>query len=128
MDQGSNPTAPPESRVLIIMTGGTICMKPSDDGLVPSRGFMKAGMAPRPSFNDGSKPGDITVVLDDATESRCPSLRTPMSRYRKHVRFAVLEFEELLDSSSINGASWRVHRLHAMMQLPNRVSLRISLS
>jgi L-asparaginase/Glu-tRNA(Gln) amidotransferase subunit D len=25
----------PESRVLIIITGGTICMKPSKDGLVP---------------------------------------------------------------------------------------------
>ena len=93
------------------MTGGTICMKQSDDGLVPSRGFMEAGMAPRPSFNDGSRPCDLTVVLDDGTETLCRSLRTPISRYRKHVRYAVLEFEELLDSSSINGASSRTHRL-----------------
>jgi lysophospholipase len=44
----------PESRVLIIMTGGTICMQPSQDGLVPMTGFLENAMAPRPSFNDGS--------------------------------------------------------------------------
>jgi len=51
----------PETRVLIIMTGGTICMRPSADGLVPARGFLEEGMAPRPSFNDGSKPGELQV-------------------------------------------------------------------
>ena len=50
-------TAYPEARVLIIMTGGTICMKSSPEGLVPARGFLQEGMAPRPSFNDGSGPG-----------------------------------------------------------------------
>jgi hypothetical protein len=49
----------PESRVLIIMTGGTICMKISPEGLVPARGFLEQGMAPRPSFNDGSAPGEF---------------------------------------------------------------------
>lgn len=48
----------PEGRVLIIMTGGTICMKTSPEGLVPARGFLEAGMSPRPSFNDGSKQGE----------------------------------------------------------------------
>lgn len=47
----------PEARVLVIMTGGTICMRSSPDGLVPARGFLREGMAPRPSFNDGSMPG-----------------------------------------------------------------------
>jgi len=47
----------PESRVLIIMTGGTICMRSSPEGLVPARGFLKEGMRPRPSFNDGSDLG-----------------------------------------------------------------------
>ena len=46
----------PESRVLIIMTGGTICMQPSIDGLVPMTGFLENAMAPRPSFNDASSP------------------------------------------------------------------------
>lgn len=54
----------PEGRVLIIMTGGTICMKPSPEGagLVPVRGFLNQGMAPRPSFNDGSMPGEISFI------------------------------------------------------------------
>lgn len=46
----------PESRVLIIMTGGTICMQPSADGMVPMTGFLEHAMAPRPSFNDNSTP------------------------------------------------------------------------
>lgn len=49
----------PESRVLIIMTGGTICMKESEQGLVPARGFLDEAMRPRPSFNDGSVCGRL---------------------------------------------------------------------
>lgn len=47
----------PESRVLLIITGGTICMQPSTGGLVPVDGFLKNAMAPRPSFNDMSESG-----------------------------------------------------------------------
>lgn len=50
----------PETRVLIVMTGGTICMRSSPGGLIPARGFLKEGMAPRPSFNDGTNPGEKT--------------------------------------------------------------------
>src|SRR5450432_3154049 len=49
----------PESRILIVMTGGTICMRPSPEGLVPARGFLQEAMAPRPSFNDGSDGGEL---------------------------------------------------------------------
>ncbi|KAL8820424.1 MAG: hypothetical protein Q9223_001341 [Gallowayella weberi] len=95
-----------ESRVLIVMTGGTICMKKSPDGFVPARGFLEFGMAPRPSFNDGSEQRDINVSLSDGTEMARRSLRTPMSTYQKHVRYAALEFDTLLDSSSIDAAGW----------------------
>lgn len=44
----------PESRVLIIGTGGTICMQEGPDGLAPSDGFLDSAMAPRPTFNDFS--------------------------------------------------------------------------
>jgi hypothetical protein len=33
-------------------------MRDSPEGLVPARGFLAAGMAPRPSFNDGSNQGE----------------------------------------------------------------------
>lgn len=78
----------------------------SDDGLVPARGFLASGMAPRPSFNDGSNPRDINVSNDDGTAISHRSLRTPISRYKKHVRYTVYEFQELLDSSSINSNGW----------------------
>ena len=47
-----------ESRVLIIMTGGTICMKDSPQGLIPVTGFMEEAMATRQSFNDGQPYGE----------------------------------------------------------------------
>ena len=34
-------------------------MRISPEGLVPARGFLEQGMAPRPSFNDGSVPGEF---------------------------------------------------------------------
>ncbi|KAL9031927.1 MAG: hypothetical protein Q9196_000061 [Gyalolechia fulgens] len=95
-----------ESRVLTIMTGGTICMKKSPEGFVPARGFLESGMAPRPSFNDGSESRDIDVVIGDGSTKLHRSLRTPMSTYEKHIRYAVLEFETLLDSSSIDAEGW----------------------
>jgi L-asparaginase/Glu-tRNA(Gln) amidotransferase subunit D len=48
-----------ESRVLVIMTGGTICMRDSPHGLVPATGFMSEAMAVRQSFNDASPSGKI---------------------------------------------------------------------
>lgn len=98
--------SPPESRVLIIMTGGTICMKHSPNGFIPARGFLDACLAPRPSFNDGSAPREIPIFTSSGNTTFLRSLRTPPSQYKKHVRYAVLEFKELLDSSSIDAAGW----------------------
>lgn len=106
MEQPFQRQFTPESRVLIIMTGGTICMKRSPNGFIPARGFLESGLEPRPSFNDGSEPDNIQVVVDENVERPHRSLRTPISSYEKHVRYAVFEFEELLDSSSINANGW----------------------
>ncbi|KAG5987692.1 hypothetical protein E4U52_007312, partial [Claviceps spartinae] len=54
MSSPHNSTGLPESRVLIISTGGTICMQEGPDGLTPSAGFLESAMAPRPTFNDMS--------------------------------------------------------------------------
>ncbi|EFR01362.1 lysophospholipase [Nannizzia gypsea CBS 118893] len=97
----------PESRVLIIMTGGTICMRPSPSGFVPARGFREAVLEPSPTFNDGSAPGQLEVVVNSAGERASHvSLRTPASSYGTRVRYAVYEFDELLDSSSIDAKGW----------------------
>ena len=101
------PTNPaPESKVLIIMTGGTICMRRSSSGYVPARGFQEACLARVPCFNDGC-PGMIDVIANDAGESASHvSLRTPETAYGRQVRYTVFEFEELLDSSSIDAKGW----------------------
>jgi lysophospholipase len=57
----------PESRVLIIMTGGTICMRRSENGYVPAKGFMDACLKPRPSFNDASPTKQVPVVQEDGS-------------------------------------------------------------
>ena len=78
----------PEARVLIIMTGGTICMQKSENGLVPARGFLDACMKPRQEFNDGVQQSDIGVMTEvNATAAKMyKSLRTPKSAYGKRVR------------------------------------------
>ncbi|RDI84471.1 Pre-mRNA-processing factor 17 [Venturia inaequalis] len=97
----------PESRVLIIITGGTICMKRSENGLVPARNFLKFGLAPFPTFNDGSYPEPLEIVIDDkGTKKAVQSLRTPISAYERRIRYSVYEFEDLLDSSSIDAEGW----------------------
>lgn len=83
-----SPGYVPETRVLIIMTGGTICMQKSPDGLVPARNFLDRCMAPRPEFNDGQVHDPIDVGLRDGADGveKLQSLRTPISVYGKRVR------------------------------------------
>jgi lysophospholipase len=58
-------------------------------------------------FNDGSYPEPLEIVTDDkGTRKAVQSLRTPISTYERRVRYCVLEFEKLLDSSSINAQDW----------------------
>lgn len=96
-----------ESRVLVIMTGGTICMQQSPSGFVPARGFQEKCMARVPTFNDGSPLTPMNVVANAAGDLKAhPSLRTPVTAYGRQVRYTVFEFEELLDSSSINAKGW----------------------
>lgn len=72
-----------------------------------AKGFLKTGLAPRPSFNDGSYPEPLEIVTDaKGTRKAVQSLRTPVSTYDRRVRYCVLEFEQLLDSSSIDAAGW----------------------
>lgn len=72
-----------------------------------AKGFLKSGLAPRPAFNDGSYPEPLEIAVDDAgTRRAVQSLRTPISTYSRRVRYAVFEFEQLLDSSSIEAAGW----------------------
>jgi hypothetical protein len=80
----------PETRVLIVMTGGTICMEKSERGYVPARNFLERCMANRPEFNDGTEQEDIEVrveVTGSMKSRKLSSLRTPLSSYGKRVRY-----------------------------------------
>lgn len=82
-------------------------MQRSPSGFVPARGFQEACLARVPTFNDGSRPSPMDVVINTAGDRRSyASLRTPPSTYDRQVRYAVFEFEELLDSSSIDAKGW----------------------
>lgn len=100
----------PESNVLLIMTGGTICMRQSPMGFVPARGFQEHCLAPMPAFNDRSPSIAKDVMVNTESGGRetvaHPSLRTPPTAYGRRVRYTVYEFEELLDSSSIDAKGW----------------------
>jgi lysophospholipase len=64
-------------------------------------------LAPFPSFNDGSYPEPLEIVVDDkGTKKAVQSLRTPISAYERRIRYSVYEFEDLLDSSSIDAEGW----------------------
>lgn len=81
-------------------------MQRSPDGFVPAKGFLKSGLAPRPSFNDGSNPESLNLIDENGNEQSSSSLICPVSRYGRRVRYCTLEFEKLLDSSSIDSAGW----------------------
>lgn len=69
--------------------------------------FLKFGLAPFPSFNDGSYPEPLEIIIDDKnTRKAVQSLRTPISTYERRIRYSVYEFENLLDSSSIDAEGW----------------------
>ncbi|KAH0610754.1 uncharacterized protein H6S33_011181 [Morchella sextelata] len=95
-----------ESRVLLIMTGGTICMVRGPNGYVPAKGFLESCLKPRPSFNDASPVKQVPVAIADGVTKMVDTLRTPPSKHSRRVRFAALEFDPLLDSSSINAKGW----------------------
>lgn len=83
------PGITPESRVLVVMTGGTICMEKSDHGLIPSPNFLERCMAPRPEFNDGTEQDDIDVRVEvdgSILAKSLRSLRTPLSSYGSRIR------------------------------------------
>jgi lysophospholipase len=48
----------------------------------------------------------LPVMTSSTTQEFLPSLRTPPSKYSRHVRYTLYEFPTLLDSSSISSAGW----------------------
>ena len=98
-----------ERHVLVIITGGTICMQDSPNGLVPTRDFVGNCLQPSPEFNDGSLDDTTTLKNEYGGSGTARTLRAPprTDNISSHL-YSVFEFAELIDSSSMNGGHWNL--------------------
>ena len=78
--------------VLVIVTGGTICMVQTDDGYMVDRGLANR-LRDNKIFYDGEYCKANNLDED--------WLVTPVTPFKGRIRFKVLEFDELIDSSNI---------------------------
>ncbi|KAK4862343.1 hypothetical protein LT330_003481 [Penicillium expansum] len=102
-----NQMVTPESRVLIVMTGGTIGMQHSPSGYVPATDFQESCLAGISLFNDGSPSSVLNVVMNRKGDIQTrTSLRTPPSAYQRQIRYTVCEFDDLIDSCSVGAKEW----------------------
>jgi lysophospholipase len=75
---------------LVLYTGGTIGMHEGPRGFEPAQGYLAAQLAAMPQFHDPTQ----------------PRFTTPPSRYGRRIRFDILEYDPLLDSSNMGVADW----------------------
>lgn len=93
--------------VLVLITGGTICMQDSPNGLIPTRDFVNNCLRPIHDFNDGTPCDPVDVVDDQMREALAPTLQPPrQNASMPDYKYSVLEFAELFDSSSMDGSHW----------------------
>jgi len=81
------------SDVLLIVTGGTLCMTQTPNGFAPAKGLANRLKAYK-TFYDREESEKLEVDED--------TLVTPPTAYKTRIRFKVLEFEDLIDSSNIS--------------------------
>ena len=86
-----------ESKVLIIATGGTICMFDSPKGLVVKEKYIQKFLQENSNFCDS----DYTYF-----HSKDNFLITPETIFGKRVHYKVEEFSEIFDSSNIDINIW----------------------
>ncbi|PWN38255.1 asparaginase-domain-containing protein [Meira miltonrushii] len=99
-----------ESRILILYCGGTLGMvRHPSQGYVPYPGFLTETLRSQSRFHDPE--GNSIFSWSDTTERYqklemiLPTMITPMAE-KKRIRFAVLEYDPLLDSSNIETKDW----------------------
>jgi lysophospholipase len=79
-----------DPHLLILYTGGTIGMMATADGYAPKKGYLPKRMAELPMFQDPVKP--IGTM--------------PKSIYGRHTTYEIIEYEPLIDSSSMSQEEW----------------------
>ncbi|KAI8902829.1 asparaginase-domain-containing protein [Globomyces pollinis-pini] len=120
------------TRVLIIYTGGTIGMQNNPEhGYLPISGYMTNRLALNARFHDSSDLPDssealknkanVSVPVDSIPDMSTyknitngipfkvvdlPALITPYSLFKKRIRYSILEYDPLLDSSNMTMSDW----------------------
>lgn len=88
----------PPRRVLVLNTGGTIGMKPSDQGYVPGPpGFLTSTCRTLPMLHDTSF--EMSTAAEDVQI-------TPVSELGRRALFKIVDYKPLLDSSNMKHADW----------------------
>ncbi|KAI8910155.1 asparaginase-domain-containing protein [Gorgonomyces haynaldii] len=114
-----------QTRVLIIYTGGTIGMaNHHQNGYLPVKGFINTTLEQNPRFHDkqayellSQKTNRVNIQSQDTQDTimingtlsrsrELPTLLTPVSLYGKRIRYSILEYDPLLDSSNMTMADW----------------------
>jgi lysophospholipase len=106
------------SRILIIYTGGTIGMQNNPEhGYLPVQGYMTQKLAQNDRFHlDQIKENLVykSTKVDPTTtingipckQLLLPALTTPPSLFNKKIRYSILEYDPLLDSSNMTMRDW----------------------
>ena len=82
-------------------------MQDSPDGLVPTKGFVHNLLAPDRDFHDGSNVGDTPAINELGATVAIPTIRPPAKNIDTPAYVcSFLEFQELVDSSSMDGTHW----------------------
>lgn len=83
-----------ESRVLVIITGGTFTMVQSEFGYVAASG-LASRLRENVTLHDKKYAEQHPLESDDWCV-------TPLTAFKKHIRYKIMEFENLIDSSNIS--------------------------
>ncbi|CCG82281.1 Related to Lysophospholipase [Taphrina deformans PYCC 5710] len=94
------------TNVLIIFTGGTLGMKPTPSGYEPAHGYLSSVLVGSTTFHDTTKHTKTLKAIRHTGEVELTGYTLPPSTFGGPITYAVLEYETLLDSSSIQFADW----------------------
>ena len=107
------------SRILVIYTGGTIGMISGKDGYLPVKNYLQKKLSHNARFHEPlqgdllknllhvlSPDGSISIKGIPCNPVQTDALITPYSLFHKRIRYSILEYEPLLDSSNMTMSDW----------------------
>jgi 60kDa lysophospholipase len=93
-------------KVLVIYTGGTIGMKPSERGYMPAPGYLSTLVRTLPMFHDEEARYMIPSSLYTKKRGFGVPMISPETDYKQRCCFRILDYDPLLDSSDMNHSHW----------------------